>query len=258
MPMDLNFKPFSGVGILTLYGRDPVTGLINTGGYDLGEPGAVEVTNNAPRVEMNTQRSPDRGVAFSWAGSKAASLSIRLRTVSDYIWTLLTGGVYTDVPAGSPVVNWTFPSGLQVGQVVKFPAMNIGSVTVRDSTGSPVTAVAGTHYEMDLVAGTAKILSLTGLTQPLKADYTPGAVKIIGALKAPDVDYTAVFNGTNSVDNSRVIGEFYRFRFAAEGGLALIQTEAGEYQLNGSLQKDETRLASSTGGQYYRLVQPAA
>lgn len=258
MAMDLNFKPFSGVGILTMYGRDPVTGLIKTGGYDLGEPGAVEVTNNAPRVEMNTQRTTDRGVAFSWAGSKAASLSVRLRTVSDYIWTLLTGGAFTEAAAGSAVMGWTAPAALVVGQVIKLPHMNVSAVAVKDSAGSPATLVAATHYELDAVAGTIKILNLAAFTQPLKVDYTPGAVKIIGALKAPDVDYTLVFNGTNSYDSSRVIGEFYRFRFASEGGMALIQTEAGEYQLNGSLQKDETRLASSSGGQYYRLVSPGA
>lgn len=258
MAMNLAFKPFSGVGITTFYKRNAVTGLPSGGGYDLGEPGQIDLTNNAPRVEINTQRTSDRGVAFSWAGSKAANLSIQLRTVNDFIWSLLTSGTFTDVAASAAVVDWVAPTDLVVGQHIKLPHQNVSAVTVKDSAGSPATLVAGTHYDTDQVGGTIRLLNLGAFTQPLKVSYTPGAVKVIGALRAPDEDYIVHFAGVNSYDESRVILEAYRFRFAAEGALALVQTEAGTYTLNGSLQKDETKAANDVGGQYYKLVQPGA
>lgn len=259
MSMDLTFKPFSGVGIITFYGRDEATGLPNTGGWDLGEPGQLELTNTAPRQEMNTMRAADRGVAFSWAGAKAGAVSIQVRTVSDFIWKLLMGANYDEVAAASAVTDWEAPAGLAVGQWIRLPHANVSAVTVKDSAGSPATLALNTHYELDAVTGMIRILNLASFVQPLTVDYTPGAVKVLSGMQAADQDWFLHFNGTNSYDSSRVAVEFYKFRFATEGGMALVHDQgSGTYTLNGSLQKDEARAANAVGGQYYRMVQPGA
>ena len=251
----VNYKPFSGVGIVSLYKRDTVTGLPSSGGFDFGETSKLDLTNNSPKLEMNTSRSADRGVAFSMAQSKTGSLALEVKTLSDPMFALLTGGSWTEAAASSAVVGWTAPASLLVGQIIKLPHQNVSSVAVKDSAGSPAT-LNPADYEVDLVGGTIKLKNLGSYTQPLKVDYTPGAVKILGALKAADEDFILHFNGTNAQDGSRAILEVYRFRLAPEGAIGLINTEYGTYQINGSIQKDETKSASSAGGQYYKLVFP--
>lgn len=261
MALDLTFKPFSGVGIATFYRRNAVTGLPSGGGYDLGETVKLDITNTAPKLEMNTSRSPDRGVAYSMAQSKTGAVSIEVKTVNDFIWGLLTSGSWTEAAAGAPVVGWTAPVDLVAGQYLKLPHQNVSAVVIKDSAGSPATLEAGTHYETGadpLIAGAFKLKDVSGFTQPFKVDYTPGAVKVLGAMKAPDEDFILFFDSTNAYDNSRQLLEVYRFRFAPEGALSFVSdgSQFPSFTLNGSIQKDETKAVNSAGGQYYKLVTP--
>lgn len=263
MGMDLDFKPFSGVGIVSFYRRNPSTGLPSSGGYDLGETVKLDITNTAPKLEMNTSRSAERGVAFSMAQSKTGAVAIELKTVNDFIWGLLTSGSWTEAAAGGAVTGWTAPSGLVAGQFIKLPHQNVSGLVIKDSAGSPATLVAGTDYETGtdpLIAGAFKLKNVTGFTQPFKVDYTPGAVKILGSFKAPDEDFIVFFDGTNAYDNSRILTEVFRFRFAPEGAMSMVSdgSQFPTYTLNGSIQKDETKPANSAGGQYYKMVKPGA
>ena len=261
MALDLNFKPFSGVGIVSLYRRNPATGLPSGGGMDLGETVKLDITNSAPKLEMNTSRSPDRGVAFSMAQNKSGNVTMTLKTVSDPVWALLTSGSWTESAGAAAVQGWTAPTGLAVGELLKLPHQNVSSVVIKDSTGAPVTLQAGVHYQAGAdadMAGTYKLLSLQGITQPLKVDYTPGAVKVLGGLKAPDEDWIVFFNGTNAYNNERHLMEIFKFRFSPDGAISMI-SDGGQYpefSISGSMQKDETKAVGSAGGQYYKMVSP--
>ncbi|UDF33755.1 UNVERIFIED_ORG: hypothetical protein LHJ69_14155 [Shinella sp. XGS7] len=258
MPLDLSFQPFSGAGIVTLHPY--VAGKIGPG-FDLGEVPAFDVTQTAPTAEMKTSREPSRGVAFRMAQSKSAGLSMTLKTLNDYTLGLLTSGVWTEVAASAAVADWVAPSDLVVGNVIRLPARNVSAVTIKDSTQGAAKTVDPANYELDPVAGTVTLKSLaTGgpYVQPLKASYTPGAVKVLGALKAPETEFFVMLNGTNAYDGSRVIFEGYKFRFAAEGDSKWITEEFGEWKLNGGLLLDSSRSANSAGGQYYSLTKPGA
>lgn len=260
MARDLTFQPFSGVGIVTMYERN--TDGSAKAGFDLGEAPVFKLTQQAPVVEMNTVRSADRGVAFRMAQSKGASLEIQLKTLNDFNLELITSGVWTETAASAAVVGWSAPADLVVGNVIKLPARNVSAVAVKDSTGGAAKTLPPASYELDPVGGTIKLLDIaTGgpYVQPFKVDYTPGAVKVLGGLKATDKEYIVQLNGTNAQDSSRVIFEGFRFRFAAEGDSDWIsEGPYGTWTLRGSLQKDELRGAGSAGGQYYALTKPGA
>jgi hypothetical protein len=255
MALDYSFKPFSGVGIMSMYRRNAATGLPLAAGYDLGEGSKLSISQNVPKVELNTSRDTQRGVAFSMAQSKAGSVSIELRTISDPVLALLMAGTWTEAVAGSAVVGWVAPAGTLVNEIIKLPAKNLSAVVVKDSAGSPAT-VPVAKYNLDAVAGTLQMLDITGYVLPFKVDYTPGAIKTLGAFKAADEDLILLFNGTNAQDGSRAIIEVFKFRPTPEGEFGVITTEYGTYQINGSIQKDETKQASSAGGQYFSWVQP--
>lgn len=258
MALDLEFKPFSGVGIVTFFERLPGGAL--GPGFDLGEAPTFTLGNAAPSVEMNTTRDVSRGAVYRMAQSKTANLNIELQTLSDFNWQLLTSGSWSDVAGTAAVVGWVAPNGLQVGQVIKLPAYNVGaSVVVKDSTPTTPKTLPAAGYELDAVGGTITLKDITtggAYVQPFKVDYTPGAIRQLGAMKVADKEYFVQLNGTNAYDGERTICSAFRFRFASEGEVPLKATEFGTYQLNGSVLRDETRLPDSAGGQYYTLVKP--
>lgn len=250
MPLNLNFQPFSGVGIVTMHER---SGSSLLGGFDLGEAPVFKITQSSPTVEMNTSRTQDRGVAFRMAQSKGASLEIQLKTLDDNVLRLLTTGTWTDVVAGSAVANWVAPSNLVVGQVIKLPHENVTVTSVVDSTGSPKTLPAG-QYEVDTVAGTIALKDIStggAYVQPFKVNYTPGAVAVLGALKASTKEYQVTLAGTNAYNGDRGVLNAYKLRFDAEGDSEWISESYGTWTLKGSLLQDTARSASSAGGQYY-------
>lgn len=258
MALDLTMKPFSGAGIVTLY---PLLSGVPGAGIDMGEVPKFDITQDAPVAEMKTSRDQSRGTAFRMAQSKAAGLQMELNTLNDATLALITSGTWTDVAAASAVVDWLSPSGLVVGNVIRLPHRNVSAVTVTDSTGTPKNLVAGTNYELDAIAGTLQLKDLTtggAFTQPFKIDYTPGAVAVLGAFKAPEGDWLAMLNGTNAYNGERVILEAFRFRFAAQGQSSWISNEYGKWQINGSVLLDTSRAANSAGGQFYSLTKPGA
>ncbi|MFN0185121.1 MAG: hypothetical protein ACKVQR_15010 [Aquabacterium sp.] len=257
MALDLTFKPFSGVGVVTLY---PIVSGAANAGYDLGEAPVFKLSTESPVAEMKTSRDSARGTAYRMAQSKAANLEIQLRTLNDYNLSLITGGVWTDVAGGSQVVDWVAPTGLVLNQVIRLPARNVSTVSVKDSSGTPKTLPSG-QYELDALGGTLKLLDITtggAYVQPFKVTYTPGAVAVLGGLKAPDADFLVQLNGTNAYNGERGIFEGFKFRFAQEGEADWISEEFGTWTLRGSLLLDTARLSNSAGGQYYSWTRAGA
>lgn len=75
---------------------------------------------------------------------------------------------------------------LSVGDTFFLRHPNASSIVLEDSTGSPVTLVEGTHYEILSAAhGTARLLSVTGLTQPIFSDYSYAAYESMAAFSQP-------------------------------------------------------------------------
>lgn len=258
MALDLSFKPFSGVGIVTMY---PITAGVIGAGIDLGEVPGFDITSQAPVAEMNTSRNVSRGTAYRMAQRKAANLKMTLKTMSDFTLGLLCGGAWTDVAASAAVPGWVAPAGLMVKNVIRLPSRNVSAVVVKDSTsGTPKVLPVG-QYDLDPVAGTIALKDITtggAYVQPFKVDYTPGAVSVMGAYQAPETEFLVMLNGTNAYNGDRGILEGFRFRFSPDGETNWITEEYGTYSLNGGLLLDESRAANAAGGQYYSFTKVAA
>jgi hypothetical protein len=156
------------------------------------------------------------------------------------------------------VTNFNFPTGAVVGDSLILPAKNVSAVTVRDSTGSPKTLPGG-QYELDAFAGSITLNDLTTggpYVQPFKADYTPGAVNVIGAFKLLATEVYIRMDGVNTDDNSRVICDVFRTRLSPSRQMDLINNDFNDFEVAGSVLADLTRSASSAGGQFYSLTLP--
>lgn len=102
---------------------------------------------------------------------RKVSATVEIDELADESLDLGLAGATTNTPTGTAFTAQSFPLGLVVNKPVPVPGnrMNLESLTMVDSTGSPVTLVAGTHYTVDLRAGLVTFLTFTGLTQPIKA-----------------------------------------------------------------------------------------
>jgi hypothetical protein len=254
MPQILTYLPFSGVGIVTVYERDSAG--VRGKGYDMGEVNPLSVTIEAPRSEMKTSRTADRGTAFSMAQSRAGRLSMTCKTLTDFSRTLLNVGTFSDAVAGAALVNVPLPTGLAVGNVAKIPGENLTAVSVTDSTGTPKT-LAASQYELDPVAGTLRFLDVTTggpYVQPFKVSATPGTLSVISGLQAQDKEWFVVLSMVNAHNGDKSMFEAYRWRFSPDGEQGLISDDYGQWVLSGTMERDDTKLASAVGGQYYRIV----
>lgn len=253
MPLDRTYKPYSGVGVISIHSRT-AAGLPGVG-EDMGETPSFKINVNQPQAEMKTFRDRSRGVAFRMAQAASGTVELTLATLSDQVLQLLTDGTWTDTAAGAAVAGQVLPA-VEVGQVLPLGPGNISGLTLADSTATPKTLVNGVNYTADLFAGTITILDLTTggpFVQSLRASYTPGAIRTLGALKAANTEWWLKFSGTNAYDGSRGLVDAYRVQFGSDGDTQWIQEGYGSYTLKGAILRDTTKLATSPGGQYYAI-----
>jgi len=122
-----------------------------------------------------------------------------------------------------------------------------------DSTGSPVTLVAGTDYK--LTGSVVTILNVTGFVQPFKATYTYGSQEIITMMTSvtPPERYI-VFDGLDTFTGVAVHAELFRVQFLPAKTFSLIDPDWGGFDLTGALLYDELNAADSTFGGFGRLI----
>lgn len=95
--------------------------------------------------------------------------------------------------------------------------------------------IPGTHYAVtSAFAGMGEILSVTGLTQPILADYDYAATNALALLQQqPDEGYL-MFDGIDTVSKSRAYLQIPRHQSKPISGLQLINNEgAGTMEFTG-------------------------
>lgn len=150
--------------------------------------------------------------------SVVAQMDVSGRMVLDefdpIIVAMALGGEVTEQSSGPTFSAKAFPTGLVVGGIYPIPDghVNLSSLTLVDSTGSPVTLTLNNHYSVDLVAGTIKILNLSAITQPLKASgAVANGANIVSIATKRGTEKFFRFDGINLADNDApVIFEGYR------------------------------------------------
>lgn len=125
---------------------------------------------------------------------------------------------------------------LDVGDTFFLKHPNASSIVLEDSTGTPVTLVEGTHYEILSAAhGTARLLSVTGLTQPIFADYSYAAYESMAAFSQPaTVERGLVFSGVNH-DGRKARLIIPRIDLAMNGDFSWINEEEASLTFEGEV-----------------------
>lgn len=215
-----------------------------------GSKGAGVWAQNVPKLDLSFEVS-EESIKESHSGNrmkdlifeveKAMKTSLSLHGFS--VENLVRGLWSTKYSVASGTVSAeVLPAGLVVGDYFALDKQNTSAWTLVDSTGSPVTLAEGTHYSIiSAFAGHGKVLSLTGLTQPLKASYSHAASNALSLLTTRPDDHWLVFDGIDTVSKQRAYLEIPRHTTKPLASLPLINNEGvGTMEMEGEALFDGT------------------
>lgn len=259
----MDFEYFSGQGKLFIGAR-------NSSGMPLAmrwvgdvadymfsaEPDVLEAKENYSGQRQTVVRI-ERELKMTMKGS--------LRQINHENLKLLTRGDTVAQTAGSVTAEAISPATgtLAIGDVFLLAAQDVSAVTIKDSTGTPITLTADVDYVLDAKAGQIELLDVTTngpFTLPLKADYTKAAISRVKMYTAANVEYWSRFVGLNTAVSGypKVIVDIYRNRMDPGKDFSLISDDLNSFELTGSCLADATKTASSDFGQFGRIIKLAA
>ena len=179
-----------------------------------GNPGAMALVGEcpefelAPAVEYRDNFSTSRGAPneqdmhLEYQRALGGHITLKEPTIANLVHIL--HGDSGSENAGSYTAAESLTSGLAVGDHALLPGnhVNLSSIVLKDSTGTPVTLTLGTHYSIiSALAGIIKILSLTGVTQPIKHfSSSYGASSDVKILTKQVGNKVLLFDGLNLAD----------------------------------------------------------
>jgi hypothetical protein len=250
---------FSGQGVIMVGRRDPIT----------GNPIGLRPVGNCPDMKI--------GIATTVVNHKGSqdgqrATDARLQTEINVTCSITvenwnaknlaeaTRGSDTLLPAGTATNEdvMGFP-----GMVSSFRHIDVNGVVVKQGSSSLVMYTDGTvpwDYKLNQAAGS--ILMNDGVLMdfasyapaspfdpagdPLTVSYSYGEQYLVDSLTRPITDNWLRFEGLNTIEeNSPVIVDVFRFSNDPLKELALLSDTFGQFVIEGSVLKDDTRLAGS-------------
>ncbi|MBS0218079.1 MAG: hypothetical protein JSR63_07815 [Proteobacteria bacterium] len=232
-----------------------------------GLPGALFWVGDAPKCEVSLKtETSDRTESYS--GKRLQSARMVKTTKAEISLTLnwmdaktLGLGLYATTVSrvAGTVTGEQFPATVAVGDVIVLAKGGASSVVLTDSTGTPVSLVAGTHYTADPNnAGLITIKSLTGLTQPIKAAYSYSAAQVAPLFTATAPERYLFLDGINTVTGEKVNMHLYRVQFDPADNISLINEDFGQMTLKGAVLYDSEAANDPELGGFGKIELPQA
>jgi hypothetical protein len=230
-----------------------------------GNPGPFRWVGNVPELEWGGETdvfehkesfTGQRATDLRFDQEKRLTFRAVFEEVNQQNLVLATHGTALNVAGGS-VTNEALPTTVAVGDIIRLEGQNISALTVVDSTpDTPVTLTLDTHYRINSADhGSIEILSLAGIVQPLKANYTAGTATGVTMLTGSRPEVWVRFEGLNTVPNGDpVLLEFYRVSTDLLAQMALIGDDLMQMELNGSVLADADKESDNDLGAFGRML----
>lgn len=248
---------YSGQGVVMIGFKDPVTGQ-PTGLRPIGNVPDLKITVATTVVEHKGSQDGQRAIDARLQTETKMTVSI---TIENWIAANLakaTRGDATPIAAGS-VSAETFNA--YPGLVSGFKFIKVSAVVLKQSATVLTAYTDGSvpwDYKLNPDAGS--IMMNDGVAQAfshyvpasppgptlLSVAYSYAAQDLVDALTEPLQDNWLRFEGLNTVEsNSPVIVDIFRFVNDPLKELALLSDTFGQFVIEGSALKDDTRLSGS-------------
>ena len=219
----------------------------------LGDVSEFGVETEADKIEHQESHTGFRTTDFVMTKTRKVTISATMDDYSKENVALVVDG-HTTAIASATVQDQVLPT-VKVGDEIKLDGFNITTLLLSDSTATPVELVANTHYTLDATHGVLKIISITGLTQPLVADYTTGAVESTTLMSAEDDEYYLYFKGNDTANkNAQFALELWKVKKQAGGSMPFIHEELGQLEISGDALSDTSKQLDGELGLFGRIV----
>ena len=157
---------------------------------------------------------------------------------------------------GGTIVGEALPLGLAVGDYARVANMMISTVSITDSTATPIALVEGTDYTITSPDhGTLNILNIGAFVQPFLVSYTYGNYNNVPMFSLAQQEYWVRFDGLNTAySNSPVEIELYRVVFDPLDTMDLVSDAVLDMKLSGSVLDDPTKTGDASLGTFGRIM----
>jgi hypothetical protein len=191
------------------------------------------ITENRARVTMTLEKFTKKNLMLMMYGSDQSTTSATVVTAEVLALSSLT-----------VLVGDCFST--------KFP--NVSSVVLKTNT---TNLVLNTDYSLDATTGKITILSVASMVAgTLNVGYSSAPHESVVLFKDPNKERALRFEGLNTADSERkVIVELYRVIFDPAGNVDLINDELAQFEVEGSVLVDTTRVNDASLGGFGRVIQ---
>lgn len=247
---------FSGQGIVYVADRDSSGNILAY--RDVGNVPALRVSLETDVQDHKESRTGKRLTDFRLTTENRARVTMTLEKFTKANLMLLLYGSNQTTTGTTVITNETLNplvTAVAVGDVyfTKFP--NVSVYTVRAN----VTALTeNTDYTIVPATGRINIISIAnmGATGTLNINYTAAAYESVVMFKDANKERALRFVGLNTADSERqVLIELYRVIFDPSANLDVINDEIAQFEVEGSVLVDNTRLSDATLGGFGRIIQ---
>lgn len=220
----------------------------------LGNVSTATIEISVDKEEKKESFSGNRGLYGTLITGKTATLNM---TLDEWTQEGLALGLYGQeitIPAKT-ITGEVFP-GVADGEIITLDNLFISDLVIKDSASTPIELKLGVHYTVEsTTSATIKLLDVTTLSQPLKADYKAAetsSIAIFSNVQAPE--RFLMFEGVDTLSGNKVHAELYRVQFDPTSSFGLIDDSFGALELTGNLLIDSERMDDSMLGGYARIV----
>lgn len=247
---------FSGQGVIYVADRDANGVILEY--RSVGNVPSLTVALETEVQEHKESMTGKRLTDFRLTTEQRARVTMTLEKFTKKNLMLLLYGSDSTATSNTVVTGYVLRSpvtAVKAGDVyfTKFP--NVSSVTVKANS---TALTLNTDYTLDAVTGRITILTIAnmGSTGSLNVDYTAAAYESVVMFKDANKERALRFEGLNTADSEKPVQvELYRIIFDPAGNLDLINDELAQFEIEGSVLVDTTRVNDATLGGFGRIIQ---
>ncbi|ENV64258.1 hypothetical protein F949_01647 [Acinetobacter junii NIPH 182] len=217
----------------------------------IGNVPEFEIAITADLIEHTESTSGNSTTDFTMVNTTGVEFSGQIEEINPENMEYILSGTNHEI-ASTTVTDLNIGT-VVAGDEIMLDGYNLSAVSFKDSTAIPVT-VDPSKYTLDAKFGTVIFNDVTGLTMPLKASFTTGAVTQTTIATDLEEEYELFFKGINKATKKHMAVRLWRTKKSPETTFPLIHNDLGQYQIQGQALSDVSKESDPALGVYGHIV----
>lgn len=246
---------FSGQGKVYIAQRNATTGAPGAFRY-LGQTNSnVKISAKTDKLTRKESETGQRLTTLSLITGKELTLDFEIMEFTKENLALAFWGASATIAAGT-VTNELSPTGLVAGDFFRLSKVNVSTVSITDSAGTPASLTLNTHYTVENAAdGLIKMVNVGTFVQPFKVNYSNAVAYNVPLFNTTPGNYWVRFEGLNMANSGEpVLVELYNVQIDPTSGFNLKSDDVSSFPMTGNALYDATKASDAVLGTMGRVV----